>query len=1194
LISEKLIKIYRHISAVLTSAWSPLKSYKKAFIALVFFTSLAIFSARTIILTPGTIIHHDWSIPPFSEQIAFGQVPRQYEFIPSIFPGVMNQVLALYLHVNGEALSKAILIFVPSFSGFLAYCLLRSLGLCEISAFLGGLFYSINPFVFTRLVADGVEFPYVLHPLIIMLYSKTMRNSKNLVPVLLMTPLLFILSAPFIVLIFISIALYTLSYMICNPSLRTFVSATKNLAFVLFLIVLLNIWWLPASNVGSEVVLQSLEADLELRSRFLQVQNVIRLTGFTIPWFENALSDYYPFWQITSWILFLTVVIFSPILNISTVRSKCECIPYAIICIVVGTWLGKGINPPFGEIYKWVIMHVPSLILFRDPYKWLFLSAIGFAILIAFATDKLIGFGHGFRRKIFATFLLAFLILSNGAAFFSGDYGGFLRPINFPPAYKEVVLWLMRQEGMFRVLWLPPDSYISYDWISSSSPQMRDLFAYYSPKPNILDSMQPLPITPWERFSTYLALLFYQPNQTRHIDKLLALLGVRYVIVRWDAESSWWLSRNPSFNRGVLKRTLEMQENLQPIFKTGNITVYEVQNWSLIEAYQSVMIVSGGFNLLTSISNFNTSIKPLIFADGLSYEDLAKISSCVDAILLDREEGIQDLIFACIPRSFKIEVALYARDYPFTIGWSRLFTYYWTYDFSYLDSTVDAAITRSSKELIIPFKAPNDGEYELWVKAFSGEECSRLYVSVDETMINTVITKSTKRIYQWFFVGNVTVSSGLHNIRLRADASGTNIVSLIVFAPKEELKKAYELAWKLFSSSNLMLFLECEDINLTNNIGQICFNYDFKRQGLSGVSRIWATEGTKYSYQMNNSKLSIMFTQPANVDENVNIFFALTDPIDLTKNPLIQLDYKLQDPNAQTAYIMFGLDLTGDKVEDVKWVGYERFERYPSTTMHSFTLNALQLAYRYFPNSSSYLLTSVQIAFGKMPGFDASRNPTEYIFELKDLKVYAPAWIVFKDFTASRGEALISTGFGEASCTIKLPLEANCTLLIRGKGLLEIKINDIMFKVGGPQNNTWIASPSFNAEGPINMTFSGDKGSILDAILIYTNDLKLNGVHTQVEVSTLEGGFGVKASIGTVIIAKFPFSSQWSTAEASEAVLFPVFSSILGIRLDTEYVEVKNQTYLIKRMGLIIVNTTILIAIILAGILYKRRKGDGN
>lgn len=126
------------------------------------------------------------------------------------------------------------------------------------------------------------------------------------------------------------------------------------------------------------------------------------------------------------------------------------------------------------------------------------------------------------------------------------------------------------------------------------------------------------------------------------------------------------------------------------------------------------------------------------------------------------------------------------------------------------------------------------------------------------------------------------------------------------------------------------------------------------------------------------------------------------------------------------------------------------------------------------------------------------------------------------------------------------------------------------------------------------MTFSGDKGSILDAILIYTNDLKLNGVHTQVEVSTLEGGFGVKASIGTVIIAKFPFSSQWSTAEASEAVLFPVFSSILGIRLDTEYVEVKNQTYLIKRMGLIIVNTTILIAIILAGILYKRRKGDGN
>ncbi|GEM_PF-470710 len=49
---------------------------------------------------------------------------------------------------------------------------------------------------------------------------------------------------------------------------------------------------------------------------------------------------------------------------------------------LIGAFLSKGVNPPFGELYQWFFSHVPFFSAFREPTKFYILTAIAYSVLI--------------------------------------------------------------------------------------------------------------------------------------------------------------------------------------------------------------------------------------------------------------------------------------------------------------------------------------------------------------------------------------------------------------------------------------------------------------------------------------------------------------------------------------------------------------------------------------------------------------------------------------------------------------------------------------------------------------------------------------------------------------------------------------------------------------------------------------------
>lgn len=52
---------------------------------------------------------------------------------------------------------------------------------------------------------------------------------------------------------------------------------------------------------------------------------------------------------------------------------------------LMGSFLAKGVNPPFGGIYEWMFIHIPMFNGFRDPTKFYVLTVLSYMVLIPFA-----------------------------------------------------------------------------------------------------------------------------------------------------------------------------------------------------------------------------------------------------------------------------------------------------------------------------------------------------------------------------------------------------------------------------------------------------------------------------------------------------------------------------------------------------------------------------------------------------------------------------------------------------------------------------------------------------------------------------------------------------------------------------------------------------------------------------------------
>jgi len=212
---------------------------------------------------------------------------------------------------------------------------------------------------------------------------------------------------------------------------------------------------------------------------------------------------------------------------------------------LLGAFLAKGVNPPFGQLYSWLFIHILGFKLFRDPTKWYLLIIISYVVLIPFTIDNLYvfiqkkiliknKFLHTHVSKIFLPVVVLYFLFLVRPVF--SPTSTLFRSKVIPHDYVLLKDFLVKDKQFSRTLWVP--SWQRYGYFSEIHPAIgRDEF-FPSPSDSI-------------------AIVFLNKAQTK---QLLKEAAVKYIIVPYDSEGEIFINNHKYDNKQVIQTVKALQK----------------------------------------------------------------------------------------------------------------------------------------------------------------------------------------------------------------------------------------------------------------------------------------------------------------------------------------------------------------------------------------------------------------------------------------------------------------------------------------------------------------------------------------------------------------------------------------------------------------------------------------------------------
>ncbi|MDO8657823.1 MAG: hypothetical protein Q7K55_03725 [Candidatus Levybacteria bacterium] len=205
---------------------------------------------------------------------------------------------------------------------------------------------------------------------------------------------------------------------------------------------------------------------------------------FSFGSFSNAFSLLHPNWPenifgktyfLKPEFLILPLVAFSSLLFLAKEEKMKKEILFFSLLGLLGVFLSKGVQEPFGQIYSWMFSYVPGFTLFRDPTKFYVLIVLSYMILIPFSLEKISkSILSRFNSKAIVIlpvilFLLLWAFLIRPALF--GKLSGTFKPHPVPSEYISLKNFLVRDATYSTTLWVPGMS--SFSFYSSTHPVLE-------------------------------------------------------------------------------------------------------------------------------------------------------------------------------------------------------------------------------------------------------------------------------------------------------------------------------------------------------------------------------------------------------------------------------------------------------------------------------------------------------------------------------------------------------------------------------------------------------------------------------------------------------------------------------------------------------------------------------------------------
>lgn len=290
--------------------------------------------------------------------------------------------------------------------------------------------------------------------------------------------------------------------------------------------------------------------------------------------FSNGISLLHPNWPenifgkvyfLRPEFLVLPVLAFSPLVWIG---QKTVNIRFLALLALIGVFLAKGANEPFGFVNIWMYEKIPGFTLFRDPTKWFLFIALSYSVLIplaieqlsVFITSKKIIAGNNEKNilsrtvycLLFTAFLIFWLFTTRQAVI--GQLQGTFSKRSVPAEYVQLKNILSQDRTFSRTLWVP----------------RQNRFSFYT---NIHPSIEVLPL-----FHATNSGELIERMQKINLKEYLTALSIKYVIVPFDVYGEIFV-RDRKYDDSqwyTFIRLFDASPWLIKRYNFGKLTVYEV------------------------------------------------------------------------------------------------------------------------------------------------------------------------------------------------------------------------------------------------------------------------------------------------------------------------------------------------------------------------------------------------------------------------------------------------------------------------------------------------------------------------------------------------------------------------------------------------------------------------------------------
>jgi hypothetical protein len=476
--------------------------------------------------------------------------------------------------IPGDVVEKILLILVLLLSGVGAHKLFTVL-FVDIGpkslywgAYFAGIFYVINPFVYSRFMAGQylVLLGYALTPFFVLALIKLIKVQgwRSAIWLAVLTSIIIGVSLHHAGILLLVTACIAPALIWAQPSKHK-----KPTAFGLVAaagVVLINAYWLLPTMFGGSIAQATTNfssADFQAFATNGQgvigaISNVLRLQGF---WLEvrdvYVLPQYiFPVWGV----LMLAVWVLVARGAVGVWRyARPLAIALACMCFVA-------IILATTPLVQWAAAYVPFVAGYREPQKFVGLLALGFALFggvgVALFMDSLARMGKKIVVSLAGGFMLVLPILCTPTMLWG--FNGQLAPKDYPKDWFAVNEQLANDRSVSKVLFLPWHQYINFGFSGRiiANPASK----FFTKQTVVGDNPEYKGISPTVPNATNRFIeqeVLGAGNTAKNLGKTLADLGFSHVILakEYDYENYGYLNN---------------QTDLALISETENLKVYAV------------------------------------------------------------------------------------------------------------------------------------------------------------------------------------------------------------------------------------------------------------------------------------------------------------------------------------------------------------------------------------------------------------------------------------------------------------------------------------------------------------------------------------------------------------------------------------------------------------------------------------------